>query len=850
MNFVSSITLAFKDAFSSGFNDAKNSLADMKGALDEIGQNNSMTRLAADMAVMTSMTDPMRKALSEAMDQPSRIAGSLDSSFRDIQVNLGATNEEMSVMRRGLLEIGGRAVAGPEAVAKAFSNVAGGIEDASKHMAVMNASVALAEANQADLALSTNTMINVMNAWNLSAENAALAADILTQTSIMGNGSLDDFAGSISSISALAANAGIGLDELGASFSYLSTKSINAGQAQKQLKGIISTLVSPGESLAKLYESLGIESGQAMIQQYGLAESLYILKNAIGDDQAFAGMIGSAEASMVALALTEDAYVSFAGSFAEGMGNITESARGVQLESIEAKMARLDSASRSLQAQIGQDINGIKGFFIDFKFGFLSNIVSPLMSSPVGGALSKIAAGVGMAAKTMLDMGSGALNAAAQMATLAANIHSAGGIAELFHSGIGLLGGSLKMLTTPLRLAGSGILGIGKSIIGALPAIGGYIASMWASVAATIAAAWPILAVAAAWPILAVAAAVALVAGGVYLLIKNWDKVTGFFKGLWDKITGFFSAAWEKIKGVFSTVTNFFKNIWGNVLSNTKAVWEAMPGFFSNIWSGIASGVTAAWNAIGNFFSGIWEKIKGAFSAAWDWIKNLIFGTSDWILGAVAIFMPIVGIPALIIKHWDSIKDFFGNLWGNIKSVFQGFIDWLSGKVEAFTAPFKAIGDVVGGVFSKVGGFFKGIFGGGKESGAALNDAFASGIQSNASVTGEAFSSSLQTVSRQLPHSDAEEGPLSRLTASGRALTDTFASGMDESALREKAGAVFSTAMPHGEGIEISSARNNNAGSQTIHIQNLYVQAEECQSLFDFIKVIMHSVNQPQEVPA
>jgi len=832
MNFVSSITLAFKDAFSSGFNDAKDSIAGMKGALDEINQNQSMNRLAADMAMMTSMTEPMRKALSDAMDQPSKIAGSLDSSFRTIQVGLGATNEEMAVTRRELLAIGGRAVAGPEAVASAFANVATGVADASKHMAIMSAAVALAEANQADLTMSTNTLINVMNAWNLSAEDAAIAADVFTQASYMGVGSLDEFAGGISHISALAAGAGIGLDELGASFAYVTTKGLNAGQAQKQFKGIISTLISPSENLAKLYESLGIESGEAMIQQYGLAESLYILKNAIGDDQAFASMIGSAEAATVALALTEDAYVDFATSFAEGMGTVTEAARSVQLESIEAKMARLDAASQSLQAQIGQDINGIKGFFIDMKFGFLSNVVSPIMSSPVGGAVSKIAAVTGMAAKTMLDMGSGALNAAAQMTTLAANISNAGGIAKMFQSSIGILGGGLKILAAPLRAAGAGILGIGKSIIGALPAIGSYIASMWASVAPTLAATWPIL---------AIIAAVALVAGGVYLLIKNWDKVSVFFSNLWENIKGIFSAVWNWIKDLISSVADGVRSIWNGILGFFSGLWDGIKNIFSGVggwfkdrFTNAAEAQRAAFANAGEFFSGVWSGIKNITSSIWEGIKNIFFGVVDSIKSV-----------------WSGITEFFSGLWEGVKGIIQGFIDWLGGIVGAVTAPFRAIGDVVGGVFNKVGGFFKGLVGGGKESGTALNDAFASGIQSNAAAPGAAFSTSLQTVSRQMPHSDAQEGPLSTLTASGRALTETFASGMDETDLREKADVVFSAAMPPGEALEFPSSEvsTKSAGSQTIHIQNLYLQADECENLLDFVRMIMHSVNSPQEVP-
>jgi TP901 family phage tail tape measure protein len=715
LNLKSSITLAFKDAFSSGFAEAKGNLSGMKGALDEIGQNQSMNRLAADMAMMTSMTDPMRKALSEAMDQPSRIAGSLDTAFRNIQVATGSNNDEMAVLRRELLAIGGQAVGGPQRVAEAFGNVASGIADASKHMAVMNATVALAEANQTDLATSTSAMVNVMNAWNLSACDAALAADILTQTSIMGVGSLGEFAGYIGQVSTLAASAGIGLDELGASFAYITNTGMSAAQTKRQLNYLMQKLVSPSETLSKLYDSLGIESGHAMLQQYGLAESLNILKDALGgNEQAFAGMIGNAQTAMVALALTEDAYVDFATSFGEGMLGVTEAARGVQLESIEAKMARLDAVSQSLQAQVGQDINGIKGFFIDFQFGFLSNVVSPLMRSPVGGALSKIAAGTGMVVKGVLDFGSGAMATAAQMTTLAANISNAGGIAKLFKSAIGLAGSSLKIIAAPLKVVGVGFLGLGKSVFGALPGIKLYTASMWAAVAPTLAVTWPVL---------AVVAAVALLAGGVFLLVRNWETVPSFFTGL----------------------------------------------------------------------------------------------------------------------------------WGNIKEIFSTAVEWTTSKIAQLVAPFKMVGDLVGGVFSRIGGFFNGIGGRSRQSGGELSDAFASGIQDNVAAPGTAFGNSLEGVGRQMPHSDAKEGPLSELTTSGRALTETFASGMDETALKKKASIVFSAAMPKDEtaiDFPLFEQPESQSGSQSVHIQNLYLQAEDCNSLLDFVRMLMHAVHRPQELPA
>jgi TP901 family phage tail tape measure protein len=793
VNFVSSITLAFKDAFSSGFTQAKDSLAGMRGALDDINKNQSMNRLAADMAMMTSLTDPARQALSNMMGEPSRLAGRMDASMRNIQSLTGETNESLAKLEQELLDIGGKAVAGPNAVADAFYNITSGIGDVTVRMDTLKASVALAESGQADLGAATSGLISVVNAYGTSAENITGLSDVFFQTVRKGVGSLDGFVGAMSSVAGLSASVGIGFDELGSAMAFVTAKGQTESVAATQLKAAMISFMKPTSEMAEALESMGISSGSAMIQEYGLAASLDMLKQAFGGNQdAMAKALGSTEALQAAIVLTADDYTAFAKSYGEGLDGATAAGLEAQVLSYEAKVARLQSASDALSIGIGEDINSIKGFFVDIKYGFLTNVVSPLMGSPVGGAISKIAAVTGLTAKTVLDFGSGALTTASQLAVLTANISNAGGIAKLFTSTLGFMKSGFGMLLSPLKAVGTSVIGFIANLFG-IGGASGAAAAGTGTFGATSAAASGGIGVATAattgfaaslwaatWPILAVIAGIALVAGGVYLLVKNWSAVSAFFGGLW-------------------------------------------------------------------------EGIKGAFAAAWDWIKNIIFGASDWVLGAVALFMPIIGIPALIIKHWDGIKEFFINLWNDPKAVIMGFIDWIGGKVEALTAPFRAVGDVVSGVFSKVGGFFTGLVGGGKESGSQLDDAFASGIQSNAAAPAAAFGNSLQGVGRQMPHSDAPEGPLSQITASGRALTDTFASGMDETALHDKAAQVFSAAMPQGEtALDFPShtASPHGAGSQTVHIQNLYLQADDCQTLLDFVRVIMQSVHRPEEVPA
>lgn len=835
MNFTSSITLMFKDAFSSGFQQAQNSFAGMKSAMGEINENQEMNRMAADLSMMTAMTDPMRQALSNALDQPARIAGTMDSSLRNIQAVTGSTAEEMNGLRRELLSVGGRAIAGPEKVAAAYYDVASGVTDVSARMATLEASVALAEAGQADLGTATGGLIKVMNAYNFSADQANFAADVFTATVGKGVGSMDEFVSAMSPIAGLTSSVGIGFDEVGASMAYITSKGQTASAAGTQLRAAVTSLLNPNETLNRLLQSMGMESGSAMLEQYGLAESLGMISTALGgSSDAMARALGSTEALQGAIALTQDGFSSFADTYKSGLEGVTEQARGVQLESIEAKMARLEAASGSLQAQIGGDINQIRGFFVDMKIGFLENVAAPIMESPVGPAVSKITAFVGEGAKAMLNMGSGALNTAAQLSVLTANIQNAGGIAKLFKSSLSLLGAPFKMVSGLARgfifrlfgiggasaTASGGTGAFGAASAGATGGIGAatgattaFGASLWATM----------------WPILAVVGAVALIVGGAYLLIKHWDKVSGFFSRMWEGIKSAFTSAWDWLVGIFQ---------------------------------------------------------KGM-----EWIKGVIFGASDWVLGAVALFFPFIGIPALVIKHWDSIKEFFANLWTGmvggfqsawegikgffanlwegVKGVITGFVDWVSGIIDFFLAPFRAIFDgissifggitnVVGGIVDKVGGvvggigdFFGGLFGGAKESGSQMNDAFAQGIQSNASAPASAFGNSLRGIDSQMPHSDADEGPLSRLSASGRALTNTFARGMDPSALEQRASQVFASAAPSGEYTipEGRDTSDDRARPSQVTIQNLYVQSEDFENAYDFIRQIMHMVERPQGVP-
>lgn len=533
-NFVTSITLQFKDAFSSGFASAKNSMAGMKDAIGEINRNKDMFDLAGDLSLMSGRFDELAGKITSMMDAPSELAGSFESTMKNIRaisIAEGMTAEEADALGQKLLTIGSTATAGPLAVAAAYNDVAGGIANATAQMPIMEKALSLAEAGQADLGTATNGLVKIMNAYNFAkdgqskediAQKAAWASDVITQAVGKGVGSMEEFVSAMSPISGLASSVGIGFDEIGSTMAYMTATTDTASTAGTKLQSFMIALQKPSKELSAALASVGIASGSAMLEEYGLAESARIVQSAFaGNQDAMVAAMGRAEAMQAVIALTGDAYSDFAKQFGSSMKGITEVSQAIQTESYESKTGRLQAISDSLKIKMGDDVNAIKGFFVDMQTSFLTDVVSPMMDSPVGEVFQRIAAFAGIAAGGVLRLGSGVLNTATQLVTLTTTISNAGGITKLFSSTLGTLknavtgiGSSLMSLIAPLWAKIT-------ATFTATAAESGFATALWATAGAM----WAVL-----WPVLAVVAAGALIVKIISEVVSGWDSVTAAFQ--------------------------------------------------------------------------------------------------------------------------------------------------------------------------------------------------------------------------------------------------------------------------------------------------------------------------------
>lgn len=164
------------------------------------------------------------------------------------------------------------------------------------------------------------------------------------------------------------------------------------------------------------------------------------------------------------------------------------------------------------------------------------------------------------------------------------------------------------------------------------------VASTVATGAAT-AAQWLLNAALLAAPWIAVAAGIALIIGGIILLVKNWDTVTEAVKKVWTAIKDFAVNAWNSLKGfadkipgfIITIVTafnplsllmskvgvNIVKGIWDGLTSMASWLKDRVTGFFKNLipsWAEKALGISSP----SKVFAGIGKNIIGGLESTFN----------------------------------------------------------------------------------------------------------------------------------------------------------------------------------------------------------------------------------------
>jgi len=246
-----------------------------------------------------------------------------------------------------------------------------------------------------------------------------------------------------------------------------------------------------------------------------------------------------------------------------------------------------------------------------------------------------------------------------------------------------------------------------------------------------------------------------VVGGAVRLLIAPFQMLGSAVQFVWNL---FQNGPYQAVVSGFNQIKAFFGGLWGGLKERISAAFAGMGVDQAAVWSSLGAAFSAVGTAIGWVGNGIKTLVT--------WFGNLFApaNASSETLGKCASAGQIVGhvLGTLVVWGVRLLVGAFELLGKAVQFVWNLF---QSAPVQAVISGFTQIKTWLEN-FSLA------------DVGRKVIGTLVSGIKSVGSTVKKALTSALGTAEPLFPHSDAKEGPFSRLTASGRALIETFGAGI------------------------------------------------------------------------
>jgi len=434
----------------------------------------------------------------------------LDRSMANVQ-SLGLTQERVLELKRGVQEAAIATGTGTDVMAAGLYQVVSAYGDSADTLKILELNAKAAKAGVASVEESIALTSAITKGYGDTSFKAIEAASDLSLTIVkLGQTDFPQLAASMGRVVPLAVNLGVTQQELGGTLATLTGVTGTAAEVSTQLRGTLQALSAPTAAMTRLLEEQGFASGEAMVQELGLSGSfLAIAESAKATGKPLQAYMGSIEGQTAALTLT-----------------------GAQLDTFVAKMEEMGDVSGATNAAFLAQTDGINA----------NGFATEMMKVKLQVLMQNLATGLVPALTAALSVVSPFIDRITALATRFAELEPAQQKNIVKFLAIGAAVGPVVAVVGGLTRGVGGVIGM---VSKAIPFLGGFAAVNWATLA----------------PILAIVAGAALLAAGVAVVIKHWDKITEFFAKLWEGLKGIFASAidWikEKVNGFVSVVQGF-----------------------------------------------------------------------------------------------------------------------------------------------------------------------------------------------------------------------------------------------------------------------------------------------------
>ena len=193
-----------------------------------------------------------------------------------------------------------------------YDTISAGASTATEAIQIVDAANRLAIAGVTNVAVSTDGLTSVLNAYGLAASDAADVSDTFFVGVRAGKTTIDQLATSVGKVAPLAASAGVDFQELISAVAALTAGGISTRESVTGIRAVLASFVRPTKEASDAAALLGIEFNAASLESRGLIGSLQDIVMATGGNTAaMAELFGGVEALVPVLALAGEAGIKF-----------------------------------------------------------------------------------------------------------------------------------------------------------------------------------------------------------------------------------------------------------------------------------------------------------------------------------------------------------------------------------------------------------------------------------------------------------------------------------------------------------------------------------------------------------
>jgi TP901 family phage tail tape measure protein len=198
---------------------------------------------------------------------------------------------------------------------------------------------------------------------------------------------------------------------------------------------------------------------------------------------------------------------------------------------------------------------------------------------------------------------------------------------------------------------------------------------------------------AAAWPFIAVGLAIGILIVIIVLLVKHWGAVIAFLRGAWQAFSSWFM-------GALHAVGNFFASIWNGIVGFLRKVWAVILSVVKIAAIALLVILTGPMGLIALLIITHWTQIKEFLGRAWAWIKST----------AETLWSDVTGV---FRNAWSGISNAISSLWNNIVSFVSSWpgkaLQWgkdlIQNLINGILGMIGNVGSAIGQVASKIASF-------------------------------------------------------------------------------------------------------------------------------------------------